>query len=293
MMTRRQALLAGAASVLRAAEPERSRLSFAGYIWQNYAAREKKPIAELLEELFATAPYGGFRNIELSNPFFEPPLQDRVIALTRSNGLSMPSVYVGGPMHEKALADQTIARALEIGRLCQPFQCEAVVNNPAAKPGEARKTDDELAVQAEQLNRMGRTLREHGFQLRIHHHTVEMAEEAREWRHILKNTEPRYVTACMDLELVHKGGMKPNVLLREAGARITELHLRNKKKDTPLESFEDGDLDYYETAAILKQQNLKPLLVVELAYHSDTLVTRPLKDDIRVSRIYAEKVFGL
>jgi len=120
-----------------------------------------------------------------------------------------------------------------------------------------------------------------------------MAEEAREWRHILKNTDPRYVTACMDLELVHKGGMKPNVLLREAGARITELHLRNKKKDTPLESFEDGDLDYYETAVILKQQDLKPLLVVELAYHSDTLVTRPLKDDIRVSRIYAEKVFGL
>jgi inosose dehydratase len=292
-MTRRQALFTGAAGLLSAAGKKPSRLSFAGYIWQNYAAREKKPLADLLDELFATAPYGGFENVELSNPYFEPALKDRVIALIRSNGLSTPSAYSGGAMHEKVLADKTIARALEIGTLCKPFKCQAIVHNPSSKPKEERKTDDELSIQAEQLNRMGRVLADSGFQLRIHHHTLEMAEDAREWRHILKNTDPKYVTACMDLELVHKGGMKPNVLLREAGARITELHLRNKKGVTPLESFEDGDLDYRESAAILKQQKLTPLLVVELAYHPETVVTRPLKDDIRASRIYAEKVFAL
>ena len=293
-MTRRQALLAGAAGVLAAAEKPPSRLSLAGYIWQNYAAREKKPLTELLDELFATAPYGGFENIELSNPFFEPALKDRVVALIRSNGLSLPSIYVGGPTHEKQLADRTIARALELGALCKQFKCAAIVNNPgSSKAPKGRKTDEELAIQAESLNRMGRTLAENGFQLRMHHHTVEMEEDAREWRHILQNTDPKYVTACIDLELVHKGRMKPNVLLREAGSRVTELHLRNKKKDTPLESFEDGDIDYYEIAATLKRLNLNPLLVVELAYHSDTLVTRPLKDDIRMSRAYAERVFSL
>ena len=292
-ITRRHALLAGAAGLLAAAEKGKSRLTFAGYIWQNYAAREKKPLAEMLDELFATAPYGGFENIELSNPFFEPALVDRVIALTRSNGLSMPSIYSGGAMHEKELADKTIARALEIGTLCKQFKCAAIVHNPASKPRNGRKTDQELAVQAEQLNRMGKILADSGFQLRIHHHTVEMQEDAREWRHILKNTNPKYVTACLDLELVDAGGMKPNVLLREAGSRIAELHLRNHKKDKQLESFEDGDIDYYETAAILKQLNLKPALAVEMAYHDDTIITRSLKDDIRASRIYAEKVFEL
>jgi sugar phosphate isomerase/epimerase len=293
-MTRRQALLAGAAGALAAAEKAPSRLSFAGYIWQNYAAREKKPLAELLDELFATAPYGGFENIELSNPFFEPALKDRVVGLIRSNHLSTPSIYVGGPTHEKELADKTIARALELGALCKQFRCAAIVNNPgSSKAPKGRKTDDELAIQADSLNRMGRTLAEYGFQLRMHHHTVEMEEDAREWRHILKNTDPKYVTACIDLELVHKGGMKPNAILREAGSRVTELHLRNKKKDTPLESFEDGDIDYYEIAATLKELKLKPLLVVELAYHPETLVTRPLKDDMRLSRAYAERLFSL
>jgi inosose dehydratase len=292
-ITRRRALLSGAASLLAAAEKGRSRLTFAGYIWQNYAAREKKPLADMLDELFATAPYGGFENVELSNPYFEPNLVDRVVALIRSTGLSTPSVYSGGAMHEKELADKTIARALEIGTLCKQFKCAAVVHNPAQKSRNGRKTDEELTVQAEQLNRMGRVLADSGFQLRIHHHTAEMQEDAREWRHILKNTDPKYVWACMDLELVDAGGMKPNVLLREAGTRIAELHLRNKKGDKQLESFEDGDIDYYETAAILKKQNLQPWLAVEMAYHDDTVITRSLKDDIRASRIYAQKVFGL
>src|SRR6202051_3126337 len=103
-MTRRQALLAGAAGLVCAAGNQTSRLSLEGYIWQNYASREKKPLADLLEELFAGATYAGFRNIELNDGFFTMELRDKVIALTRSNRLLMPSVYVGGAMHEADLA---------------------------------------------------------------------------------------------------------------------------------------------------------------------------------------------
>jgi sugar phosphate isomerase/epimerase len=293
-MTRRQALLAGtAATLLNAAEKGQSQLSLEGYIWQNYASREKKPLADLLDELFATAPYAGFRNIEVNHGFFTPALKDRVLELTRSNYLLMPSVYVGGAMHEKELADQTIARALEVGALCKEFKCTAIVNNPDTKPKQGRKTDRELAVQAESLNRMGKSLGEQGFQLRVHHHTAELVEDMREWRHILHNTDPKYVTLCLDLEHAFHGGVDPNAILREAGTRVTEIHLRNKKKETPLEAFEDGDIDHHAIAATLKKLNLKPLVVIELAYHSDTVVTRPLKEDLRLSRIYAEKVFAL
>jgi sugar phosphate isomerase/epimerase len=293
-MTRREAMLAGAAAnVLRAAGKEQSRLSLEGYIWQNYASREKKPLAELLDELFATAPYAGFRNIELNHGFFSPELKDRVIELTRLNHLLMPSVYVGGTMHEKEPADQTIARALEIGALCKEFQCRVIVNNPDTKKAQGRKTDGELAVQAESLNRMGKALSEHGFEFRVHHHTAELVEDMREWRHILRNTDPKYVTLCLDLEHAFHGGVDPNALLREAGSRTTEIHLRNKKKETPLESLEDGDIDHYAIAATVRKLKLEPLVVIELAYHPDTLITRSLKDDLRLSRIYAEKVFAL
>src|SRR5260221_6893702 len=154
----RQAFLTAAAGILSAAGKAHSRLALEGYIWQNYASREKKPLTDLLDELFASAPYAGFQNIELNNGFFTPSLKDRVLELTRSNLLLMPSVYVGGAMHERELADQTIVRALEAGRACKEFQCRAIVNNPDTKPANGRKSDDELAVQAESLNRMGRSL---------------------------------------------------------------------------------------------------------------------------------------
>jgi len=292
-ITRRQVFLAAAGGILSAAGKPPSRLSLEGYIWQNFASREKKPLADLLDELFAGAPYAGFRNIELNNGFFTPALKDRVLELTRVNGLLMPSVYVGGAMHERELADRTIARALEVGHACKEFQCNAIVNNPDTKPANGRKSDGELAVQAESLNRMGRSLAEHGFQLRVHHHTAELVEDAREWRHILHHTDSKYVSLCLDLEHAFHGGADPNALIREAGSRVSEIHLRNKKKETPLETLEDGDIDHYAIAATLKSLKLEPLVVIELAYHSDTVITRSLKEDLRLSRIYAERVFGL
>jgi sugar phosphate isomerase/epimerase len=118
-------------------------------------------------------------------------------------------------------------------------------------------------------------------------------EEQREWRHIVRNTDPNHVTLCPDLEHAQHAGVDPNALLQEAGDRVTEVHLRNKKGETPLEAFEDGDIDHREIAATMNKLKLKPLVVIELAYHSDTVVTRSLRDDLRVSRIYAERVFAL
>src|SRR4051794_16318500 len=108
MITRRcfAATLAAAAMVPAAAKP--SHLSLEGYIFQNLASREKKLLADLLEQHFAAAAAAGFQNIELNDGFFTPALRGPVIALTRANHLLMPSVYVGGTMHDAELADKTI-----------------------------------------------------------------------------------------------------------------------------------------------------------------------------------------
>jgi inosose dehydratase len=169
----------------------------------------------------------------------------------------------------------------------------AVVNNPEPKPAGAQKTDAELTLQAKGLNTLGRFLKDDGLELRVHHHTPELVDNAREWRHILHNTDPEYVALCLDLDWVEQGGFKPLDLLREAGTRVHEIHLRNSKDKLWLEDLEDGDIDYREIADYLKKASLKPLLVVELAYRDNTLVTRPLAEDLRLSRMYAEKVFGV
>lgn len=281
---------AGALSLRAAGQP--FQIAVESYIFQQYAQRQKKTLADVIGEVIPMARAAGFRNIELNQQFFAPELKERVLDLIRSNGLRMPSVYVGGAMHRPELADATIQRALEIADICKPFGCKAVVNNPDPKPHGERKTDQELAAEVEGLNRLGWKLASNGFQLRVHHHTPEMLENAREWRYILRNTDPKHVALCMDLDWVHQGEQDPMALLREAGNRVAEVHVRNSRNKLWLESFTAGDIDYRKVAEYFRDAGLRPLIVVELAYRPNTVVKHTLVEDLRSSRIYAEEIFG-
>ena len=263
------------------------------YIFQQYAAQQHKKLGEVLSEVIPMAGAAGFRNIELNSEFFAPNLRARTLDLVRSSRLAMPSVYVGGIMHEAAPALETIHRAAEIGGICKPFGCVAVVHNPSPKPQNAEKSDNELKRQTTMLNRMGQTLGQNGLALRVHHHTPEMVGNAREWRYILHNTNPKYVQLCMDLDWVHQGNQNPLTLLKEAGKRVTEIHVRNSKNKLWLEAVEDGDVDYREIARYLNTAGLSPLIVAELAYAPKTQITRPLEEDLRRSRLYTEQIFGI
>lgn len=264
-----------------------------GYIFQQYAQRLKQPLEAVIGKVLPMARAAGFRNIELNPAFFPPDSRERTLSILRSQELRMPSVYVGGPLHEKAGADRTIAQALEFGNLCAPFGCKAVVTNPDPKPGNAPKTDAELAEQADSLNRMGRRLAQHGFQLRVHHHTPQLADHAREWHHILRHTDPQYVYICVDVDWAYEGGFKPIPFLRNVGNRLREIHVRSAKNKIWLEDVEDSDIDYRKVAAYLKEAHLMLEIVVELAYRPATVITRPLEEDLRRSRLYVEGVFGV
>lgn len=290
-MTRREVLLTvGAIPVLGGTKPV-SRMAVEGYIFQQYAQSSKKPLGEVIEEAFSMSRSAGFTNVELNPSFFEAGLRERTLSLLRANGFSMPSVYVGGPMHTEGGAEQTIVKAIEIGQLCAPFGCKAVVNNPDPKQG-GDKTDAELAIEADSLNRMGRVLSEHGFQLRVHHHTPQLANNAREWRYLLQNTNAQNVFICVDVDWAYEGGFEPLAFLRKVGPRLREIHVRSAKNKVWLEDLEDSDIDYRAVARYLRDAKLQPLVVVELAYRPQTVITRSLQEDLAISRRYARQVFG-
>jgi inosose dehydratase len=294
MTTRREALMTAlAAPFAFAKEPGAFEISVEGYIFQQYAQRKKKPLAEVIPEVLPMARAAGFTNVELNTAFFTPELRDRTIALLHSIGLRMPSIYVGGAMHTEEDANRTIANALEYGGIAAPFGCKGVVNNPDPKPGGQPKTDDELAAEADGLNRMGRALAAKGFDLRVHHHTPQLENGAREWRYILAHTDPKFVHICVDVDWAYEGGFEPVPFLREVGNRLREMHIRSARNKIWLEDVEDSDIDYHKVARYLKERHLYPLLVVELAYRPQTVVTRSLQEDLRRSRLYTEQIFGI
>jgi inosose dehydratase len=290
LLSRREALF-GALAAIALPEGQNPELGVEAYIFQQYAQRQHKPLSDILPEAMGMVRRAGFRNIELNREYLTPQLQETTLRLIRQNALRMPSVYSGGPLHESPGAGQTIQQAVRIGKTCKPFDCAAVVFNAQPKGEGIEKTDDELAFQAKALNRLGRALLDEGLQLRVHNHTPEILSRAREWRSTLRNTDPSLVSICLDLDWVHQGGEDPLALLKDAGNRVREIHVRNSHDKLWLEAFEDGDIDYRKIAAYLRSRPSWPYVVVELAYKNETKLTRSLEDDLRRSRIYAESVF--
>jgi inosose dehydratase len=268
-------------------------LSVQAYIWIQHFEKWKKSLGEGVEEMLATFLRAGYRNVDLNDSFFAAPLRAKTLGLLKKNGLAMPTLYANSVMYEAPMAEHSIKAILELAETTKPAGVLGIVTNPSPKPKQGRKSDDELAVQARYLNQLGGELKKRGVRLMVHHHTPELVENAREWRHQLANTDPQLVGCCVDLHWAYRGGQEPLAFLREVGPRLESLHLRNSRGGVWMEDFNDGDVNYHVVADYLKEIGYQGYVVVELAYEDGTKVTRSLEEDLRLSRLYTEKTFGL
>ncbi len=261
------------------------------YVWTQQFAREKKSLADGVGEALPAIKRAGYRRVALTSNFFEPPAREKTLAALRETGLELCDAYNGGVLHEPSAAEKTIAKTLEYAEIAKSVGCRSFTFN--CNPKRDRKTDEELATQAKYLNILGGNLRARGMKLQLHQHAPEMQEESREWRHDLRHTDPKLVNFCLDIDWVKRGGQDVMTLLRECGKRAGAYHLRSMKNGVWMEELGDGDVDYRPVAAYLKQNGFRGILLVELAYEKATNPTRPLEEDLRRSREYAERIFGV
>jgi sugar phosphate isomerase/epimerase len=293
MMISRREMIAGIAGAAWAKAGYAPVLAVQTYVWSQHFARQKKTVAEGLDEIIEGCSRAGYRHIELTSEYLSPALAERTTGLLKKFRFDLPVIYNGGPMHTETAAEQTIAKCIEAAEKAKPCGAKALNINCNPKPKGERKSDDELAVQARAVDRLAQEMKKRGLRLFIHQHAPEMAENAREWRHILKNTDPKAVEFCLDTHWVLRGGQDVMTLLKECGSRLGSLHLRNSKNGVWLEDFSAGDIDYGQVAAYLKEIGFHGWLMVELAYDKETAITRPIVDSLRISREYAESVFGV
>jgi len=209
----------------------------------------------------------------------------------RRHKLEVPIVYNGGPMHMRELAEATWAATLKVAEAAKTAGATAVNFNASPKPDGQQKSDAELKTQAYYINQLAEELSLRHMHLFLHQHAPEMVENAREWRHLLANTNPAAVSFCVDVDWVLRGKQDPMTIIEEARRRLASLHLRNSVNGVWTEAFGPGDINYQNIADYLKATAYRGYLVVELAYVAETRKTRSLEDNLKESRQYAEKIF--
>ncbi|MBN9659289.1 MAG: sugar phosphate isomerase/epimerase [Acidobacteria bacterium] len=269
-------------------------LAAQAYIFSQVYALHGQKIDDHFSEVIETLKEAGFRTVELVSQFFAPEVASNTAQALMLGRMKCPVVYNGGVMHTAEGAKQTIQETVALAKRVKAAGPLDLINfNANPKPNKEPKTDAELALQAENLNKLAKDLKKSGVRLMLHQHDAEMAQDAREWRHMLKNTDPKLVEICLDVHWVLRGGQDPMTLLKEAGPRLAALHLRNSQKGIWTEALGEGEVDYSAVAAFLKQNSFKGYLVVELAYDKETQMTKSLEVNLKSSREYAEKVFDV
>lgn len=292
-MNRRSFLAAAGMAPAALAPPEYAPVLQAGvYVWTQHYSRAGQRAQDHVNDICMAFARAGFRDVELMSLFFDPGLDRITLQSLERAGLSCSTVYNGGPMHTPGAARETIANTVELAqRILRYRPLEAVVFNP--NPVGRRKTEEELKVQAEALNTLGWALWNSGVRLMLHQHAPELAENGREWRFMLANTEPRWLRVCLDTHWVYRAGLEVMKLLRECGSRLYGLHVRNSRGGVWTEDLGDGDIDYRAVAHHLRQTGFTGFLSVELAWDKETQITRPLEENLRRSLLYARDVFGI
>jgi inosose dehydratase len=295
MMQRREFLttLAAAPAAMGAGGYEPV-LAAQAYIFSQAYARLNQRMEDRISEVLEILSTSGYKTLELTSQFFTADNASNTAQALMLGRLKCPVVYNGGVMHTAEEARKTIQQTLDLAKRVKAAHPITGLNfNANPKPQGEAKTDAELAVQAENLNKLAKELKKQNVRLMIHQHAPEMANNAREWRHILANTDPKLVDICLDVHWVLRGGQDPMALLKECSTRLASLHLRNSKNGVWTEDFGDGDIDYRPIAEHLKSIGYKGYLVVELAWDKATEPTRSLDENMKRSREYAEKIFGV
>ena len=263
------------------------------YVWLQYNQEHGQRLEDHLDDAFAATERAGFTAVQGWLSWFATPEQTSATsAALAAHHLRLVAAYADGPLHDSG-ADATIARILERAAHARDHGVLTIVMNPDVRRDGAEKTDDELAVQARNLDRLGGGLQRMGLALAVHAHDKEMRSGAREWYYNLGHTDPAKVGICLDVHWLYRGGRDPLPMLRAAGGRIRDVHLRNSRDGVWEEDLGPGDLDYAVIARALREAKFSGTYTVELAYEPRTVRTRSIEEDLRRSRAFVRRTFGM
>lgn len=271
--------------------PIPNRIGAQVYVFSQHHQRRGEQLRQHIPGMIEAHAAAGIRQLELMGDLVAPELRPALMQAATAHGVRFPVVYTGANLYARAEQPAALASALAVARNAAAVGARFLDCNPAPKPQKASKSDDELAIETEGIQKLARAVRAEGLTLLLHQHDAEMLENARNWRYWLRNTDPAEVRICFDTHWTHRAGQDVMTALRECRPRLECMHLRNSRQGVWWECLDDGDLDYRPVADFLRQTHYDGLLMVELAWEKDTRHTRSLTENLRLSRQYVERRF--
>ena len=268
------------------------------YNWLTFYSREGKEWGRDIDDDIRTYTQSGLTAIEPNITSVE--MGQALITVLKKYRISMPSIYVSSTLHIAEEVTPSVHSILAIADLVKSYGTKIIVTNPSPISWSAKqnKSDQGLITQAKALNELGAALRAKGITLAYHTHDMEMHAGAREFHHMLQNTDPRNMSFCMDVHWIYRGTENSSIavfdVLKLYGHRIVELHIRQSTDGIWTETFSGkGDIDYNRFANELGKMKIKPHLVIEQCVEDKSSRKMNVVDAHKVDLENVRKVFGV
>jgi len=261
-----------------------------GHPWVYAATQPNYDIYPVLDQIFADMSYAGLDGIELMHTALRyPDAVERIAALSNEHNLPVIGTSFGGAMWDRTQHEAVFGDA----RLVVTRLAELGGRTLGTSVGRApqTKTAAQLDAQAELLRRIMNLCHDNGVELNLHNHTYEVEDDM----HDLTGTLARIPEAKLgpDLNWLVRGGVDPVDFIEAFGDRIVFLHIRDQHADgTWSEAVGEGDMDYVAIGRALRAVGFCGDAVIELAHERNFKPTRPLRDSLRMSRVYVRKTLG-
>ncbi|MHC4442120.1 MAG: sugar phosphate isomerase/epimerase family protein [Planctomycetota bacterium] len=216
---------------------------------------------------------------------------DRYLMLLNKHNLQPAGLFTGGALHDKELAGKYERSLISVINYIQPcLSLNSITINPDPLSKGASKSDRQLEVQAEALIRIGKKLSDQGIRLIYRFSGPEIADDAREFKRMMRLVTSQYMGLCYDADCVARAGEHPIDLLDQFAPRVQETHLRSSRQGVWDQVLEDGDVDVQEVLELLHYYDFRGWNIVALAREAKTPKNMPLPEALRKSREYAQSV---
>jgi sugar phosphate isomerase/epimerase len=235
-----------------------------------------------LPEVLAEVRAAGYDGIEIGAQHLDITQPAPFRRLLADQGLGLAGIHVGGEIWNPQAVRDALARLEQTMAFAAAASAPHLCFSGAMKQG---KSEGELALAAENLNRIGALARNHGLRLAYHNHFWEIEDDCRELRFLRDHTDPDCVSFLLDVAWVHRGGGDPAAVASEFLPRIAYFHLKDCRGTEWLELGE-GDVDLVGVIRVMSGQEF-PWAVVE----QDETRRAPV-DSARMSRDYLRRALG-
>lgn len=263
--------------------------TFAAHIWVYAKHQPNFDVSNILSRIWQDLDYAGLSAVEL----MEQPLRKSDKVTQISELIEEYQLPLLGTSYNGNFWDSTESEfiyddlALILGNM-QKLSARTL-GISVGHPQNRKKTSDEFDAQAELLKRVQTLAKQHGVLINLHNHTYEVANDFYDLRNTLSRIPD--IKLGPDLNWLIKAGINPVDFLKQYPEQIVLLHLRDQfTYGSWSESVGEGDTNFYAIGETLKQIDFSGDLVIELAHEDGFTPTRPIKESLKLSRLYLEDV---